>query len=113
MDVLLGPRFDAALTTTGLAVYPFIIGLAYLLPTDLTFSTWFFLLFFRLQRYFFAALGYTSPYPWQSTGHSVAPAMLEQGIGAYLAVVVFGAWAARRASRRRVERRPRQARGEP
>ncbi len=90
------PRYNDALTTTGIAFYPFIIGLAYLLPTDLTFSTWFFLLFFRLQRYFFSALGYTSPYPWQSTGHSVVPAMLEQGIGAYLAVVVFGAWAARR-----------------
>ncbi|MCX7597470.1 MAG: hypothetical protein N2512_01190 [Armatimonadetes bacterium] len=91
-----GTRFDAALTTTGIAFYPFVIGTAFLLPADLTFSTWFFLLFFRLQRFFFAALGYPSPYPWQSTGHSVAPAMLEQGIGSYMAVVVFGLWAARR-----------------
>lgn len=91
-----GSRFDAALTTTGIAFYPFVIGTAFLLPADLTFSTWFFLLFFRLQRFIFAALGYPSPYPWQSTSRSVAPAMLEQGIGSYMAVVVFGLWAARR-----------------
>jgi len=91
-----GSRFDAALTTTGIAFYPFVIGTAFLLPADLTFSTWFFLLFFRLQRFIFAAFGYPSPYPWQSTSRSVAPAMLEQGIGSYMAVVVFGLWAARR-----------------
>jgi hypothetical protein len=90
-----GSRWDAALTTTGVAFYPFVIGTAYLLPSDLTFSSWFFLLFFRLQRYLFAALGFPSPYPWQSTGFSVAPAMLEQGIGSYMAVVAFGIWAAR------------------
>ncbi|MCD6351415.1 MAG: hypothetical protein J7M26_04760, partial [Armatimonadetes bacterium] len=90
------PRWAAALTTTGIAFYPFVIGLAYLLPTDLTFSTWFFLLFFRLQRFLFSALGYPSPYPWTSTGHSQWPAMLEQGIGSYMAVVVFAMWAARR-----------------
>jgi len=90
------PQWQAALTTTGIAFYPFIIGLAFLLPADLTFSTWFFLLFFRFQRFLFAALGYPSPYPWSSTGHSVAPAMLEQGIGSYIAVVVFALWAARR-----------------
>lgn len=90
------PRWAAALTTTGIAFYPFVIGIAYLLPADLTFSTWFFLLVFRLQRFAFSALGYPSPYPWSSTGHSVAPAMLEQGIGSYMAVVVFGLWAARR-----------------
>ena len=90
------PRWNAALTTTGISFYPFIIGIAFLLPADLTFSTWFFLLFFRLQRYIFCALGYPSPYPWQSTGFSKAPAMLEQGIGSYMAVVVFALWAARR-----------------
>ena len=90
------PRWNAALTTTGLAFYPFIIGIAYLLPSDLTFSTWFFLLLFRVQRFVFSALGYPSPYPWQSFGLSKAPAMLEQGIGSYIAVVVFGLWAARR-----------------
>jgi len=90
------PKWNAALTTTGLSFYPFIIGTAFLLPSDLTFSTWFFLLFFRLQRFLFCALGYPTPYPWQSTGHSQWPAMLEQGIGSYLAVVVFAVWAARR-----------------
>ncbi|MBM3499178.1 MAG: hypothetical protein FJX74_10965, partial [Armatimonadetes bacterium] len=91
-----GPKWNGALTTTGLAFYPFVIGIAFLLPSDLTFSTWFFLLFFRLQRFIFCALGYPTPYPWQSTGHSQWPAMLEQGIGSYIAVVVFAVWAARK-----------------
>ena len=90
------PRWSGALTTTGIAFYPFVIGTAYFLPSDLTFSTWFFLLFFRLQRFAFSALGYPSPYPWTSSGHSYPPAMLEQGIGSYIAVVVFSLWAARR-----------------
>jgi hypothetical protein len=88
-------RWAAALTTTGIAFYPFVIGTAYFLPSDLTFSTWFFLLFFRVQRALFAALGYPSPYPWATMAKSVAPAMLEQGIGSYLAVVAFSLWAAR------------------
>jgi hypothetical protein len=91
-----GPKWNGALTTTGIAFYPFIIGTAFLLPSDLTFSSWFFLLFFRLQRFIFCALGHPTPYPWQSTGHSQWPAMLEQGIGSYLAVVVFAVWAARK-----------------
>ncbi len=90
------PRWAAALTTTGIAFYPFIIGIAYLLPSDLTFSTWFFLLLFRVERFLCSALGYPSPYPWQSAGRSAVPFMLEQGIGSYIAVVVFGLWAARK-----------------
>jgi len=90
------PRWRSVLTTTGIAFYPFIIGIAYLLPSDLTFSTWFFLLLFRFQRFICSALGYPSPYPWTSSGQTVAPAMLEQGIGSYIAVVAFGLWTARR-----------------
>lgn len=111
-----GSRWNAALTTTGIAFYPFVIGTAYLLPADLTFSTWFFLLFFRLQRFIFAALGFPSPYPWQSTGYSVPPAMLEQGIGSYMAVVVFGIWAARphlSAVWQAIWHGPQQERGDP
>ena len=90
------PRWAAALTTTGLAFYPFVIGTAFLLPSDLTFSTWFFLLLFRVERFAFSALGYPSPYPWFSSMDSAPPAMLEQGIGSYMAVVVFALWAGRR-----------------
>lgn len=89
------PRWRAPLSTTGIAFYPFIIGIGYFLPSDLTFSTWFFLLLFRVERFVFSALGYPSPYAWQSSGHSAVPAMLEQGIGSYIAVVAFGLWAAR------------------
>lgn len=90
------PRYRVAGTSIAIAFYPFVIGIGYLLPTDLTFSTWFFFLFLRLQRFLFTALGYPSRYPWTSAGHSAPPAMLEQSIGSYIAVVVFAAWAARR-----------------
>lgn len=90
------PRWNGALTTTGIAFYPFVIGIAFLLPGDLAFSTWFFLLFFRLQRFMFSAAGYPSPYPWFTPAHSVVPAMLEQGIGSYMAVVFFALWAGRK-----------------
>jgi hypothetical protein len=90
------PRWAAALTTFGIAFYPFIMGIGFLLPSDLTFSTWFFWLLFKLERFLFSALGYPSPYPWWSGERSVAPCMLEQGIGGYMAVVVFAVWAARR-----------------
>jgi len=89
-------RWSAALMATGVSLYPFLIGIAFLLPMDLTFSTWFFLLFFKFQRLVCAGLGYPSPEPWASAGHSTPPAMVEQGTGGYLAVVVFGLWAARR-----------------
>jgi hypothetical protein len=92
----LSPKWNAAVASLGTAFYPFVIGTAYLLPTDLTFSTWFFTLFHRLQRVIAVALGYPTSYPWSSAGHSAVPAMLEQGIGGYIAVVVFGAWAARK-----------------
>ncbi len=90
------PKWALAITSTATAFYPFVIGTAYLLPTDLTFSTWFFLLFTKFQRFVVVALGYPVKYPWTSTGISHAPCTLEQSIGAYMAVVVFSLWAARR-----------------
>ncbi|MBC7286975.1 MAG: hypothetical protein H5T86_02815 [Armatimonadetes bacterium] len=90
------PKWAVAMTSTATAFYPFIIGIGYLLPTDLTFSTWFFLLFVKFERFLFAAFGHPVKYPWTSTGISSAPCTLEQSIGAYMAIVVFSLWAARR-----------------
>ncbi len=89
-------RWHAAFSNIGTSCYPFVIGIAFLLPSDLTFSTWFFFIVFRLERIFFSALGFPSPYPWTTGGMSQLPAILEQGIGAYIAVVVFALWAGRR-----------------
>jgi len=38
-----------AIASTELNLYPFVIGLAFFLPTDLAFSCWFFFLFYKMQ----------------------------------------------------------------
>jgi len=71
-----------------IAFYPCAIGLAYFMPLDLAFSTWFFFLFWKAQLISGAILGLRSlpgfPYAkWQQTG-------------AYLAVGVLALWVSRR-----------------
>jgi len=71
-----------------IAFYPCAIGLAYFMPLDLAFSTWFFFLFWKAQLIFGAILGLRSlpgfPYAqWQQTG-------------AYLSVGVLALWTSRR-----------------
>jgi len=71
-----------------IAFYPCAIGLAYFMPLDLAFSTWFFFLFWKAQLITGAILGLRSlpgfPYAkWQQTG-------------AYLAVGVLALWTSRR-----------------
>lgn len=70
------PPWTAA-APTWIAWYPFGIGLAYLVPLDVSFSCWFFFLFYKLQ----AILGYQAGYG------SVPdfPFVHEQGIGAWYA----------------------------
>lgn len=60
-----------------IAWYPFAIGLAYLVPVDVSFSCWFFYLFFKIQ----AVAGYRMGYG----GIPDFPFVHEQGIGAWLA----------------------------
>lgn len=71
-----------------IAFYPCAIGLAYFMPLDLSFSTWFFFLFWKAQLVLGAILGLRSlpgfPYAkWQQTG-------------AYLAVGALALWISRR-----------------
>jgi len=87
--------WGGALNSTAIAFYPFVIGIAYFLPTDLTFSTWFFFIILRLERLICSALGLPLRFPWSSTGHSTLPAMIEQGIGGYIALVAFALWTTR------------------
>jgi hypothetical protein len=64
-----------------LTYYPFGIGLAYLVPLDVSFSCWFFYLFLKAQAVIGYYLGYgdTPDFPYVS----------EQGIGAWYAFGVF------------------------
>jgi hypothetical protein len=61
--------------------YPFVIGIGYLMPLDLTFSCWFFYLFWKTQLVFTAAMG------WDITPDF--PYIREQGIGAYMGIGLF------------------------
>ena len=77
-----------AIGWTPFSIYPFVIGLGFFMPLDLSFSCWFFYLFRKSQRVFGAMLGIRAlpgfPYDHQ------------QSLGAYLGLSVFAIWAARR-----------------
>ena len=60
-------------------LYPFVIGLGFLLPLDLSFSMWFFYLFEKGQRVFGSALAIPAPFPYGS----------EQSIGGWMAIFVI------------------------
>jgi hypothetical protein len=71
-----------------LCLYPFIIGLGLLLPTELSLSLWAFYLFWKAQAILVAWLGWTDVREF--------PFMKEQSFGGYLAILGFSLWAARR-----------------
>lgn len=77
-----------AIGWTPLSIYPFVIGLGFFMPLDLSFSCWFFFLFRKAQRILGAILGIRSlpgfPYDHQ------------QSLGAYLGLSIFAIWASRR-----------------
>lgn len=68
--------------------YPFAIGLGMLLPLDLSFSCWFFFLFWKAERVLSAVWG------WDSIPGF--PYVNEQTFGAYLGIAIFAFWASRR-----------------
>lgn len=77
-----------------LAFYPLAIGLAFLLPTELSLSCWFFYLVGKGERVVSAAWGLNDP--GASLAASRMPYLLEQGTGAFLALALLSLYAARR-----------------
>jgi hypothetical protein len=67
---------------------PFVLGLGFLLPLDLLFSSWFFFFFWKMQVVVTAALG-------ANDGRPNFPYIPEQSAGAYLGVAVFVVWVSR------------------
>lgn len=67
-------------------VYPFAIGLGYLMPLDLALSFWGFYLFWGLQRVFFSATGWTTAIGYQT----------EQRTGAWIAIGLIALITSRR-----------------
>jgi hypothetical protein len=78
----------SAIANTEINLYPFVIGLAFFLPTDLAFSCWFFFLLYKAQLVLASALGVQElpgfPFPNEQAG------------GAYLAIGLLALWLARR-----------------
>ncbi len=67
-------------------VYPFAIGLGYLMPLDLALSFWGFYLFWGLQRVFFSATGWTTAISFQT----------EQRAGAWIGIGLLALVTSRR-----------------
>lgn len=78
-----------------LAFYPFAIGIAYLLPLDMSFSCWFFYLCVKAAYMASAMLGFSEG--GEGGAANRAPYIAEQSVGAFLALALLSVWMARRA----------------
>ena len=78
----------SAIGWTPVSVYPFVVGLGFFIPLDLSFSCWFFYLFWKGQKVFASALGLQSL--------PRLPYIEEQSFGAYMGLFVFALWMSRR-----------------
>jgi hypothetical protein len=78
-----------AIGWTPLNFFPFAIGIGFLLPLDLLFSSWFFYLFWKAQRVITAAFGYPTG------GFGNPPYPHEQSFGAYMGLATLLLWTAR------------------
>ena len=75
-----------AITWFPIGIYPFAIGLAFFMPLELSFSCWFFYLYWQALRVLGSAVGVSAPFPYAE----------EQSFGAYLGIGVVAVWSARR-----------------
>jgi len=87
------PPWDA-LQSLKFSFFPFAIGIAYLLSTDVVFSVWFFYLFSKFQQVLGSALGLTATAG--STVQSSFPYLSHQGCGAFLGLAMLTLWVSRR-----------------
>jgi len=80
------PPLDA-IGTMPIRFYPFLIGLSFLIPVDMTFSTWFFYLFRKGERVFGRMMGWGNIPRYPFFG--------EQATGAVIALCFIALWAGR------------------
>lgn len=102
-QLLPNPPWNAMNNLT-VALHPLMIGLGYLLPQDLLFSSWFFHFFWQGERIMAAGAGYS---PAEQA--SRFPYITDQAFGGFLALGVLAVWGSRRhlaAAWARARRRP-------
>lgn len=92
LDTYIQHRPWSALSPLWLRLLFSIIGLSFILPSELSFSLWFFYLFFILQQVVGSALGYPMP---SVQAYPVRRFVAHQMIGGILAYFVLGLLAAR------------------
>ena len=70
-----------------LGIYPFVLGIGFLIPLDLLFSTWFFFWVWKGQQVIGSIMGL------EATGY---PYVNYQGFGAYMGIFLIAVWRSRR-----------------
>jgi len=80
-----------AIGWTPISFFPFAIGMAFFIPLDLSFSLWFFYLFWKAQMIFFASIGFRAA----SAGWSQA-LIIEQTAGGFFGLGLVALWMSRR-----------------
>jgi hypothetical protein len=78
-----------AIGWTPITVHPHLIGLGFLMPLDLLFSSWFFYLVLKFQYILRSAVGGFRIFP-------SFPYANEQAFGAYIAIIIVSLWTGRR-----------------
>lgn len=81
-----------AIGSISISFYPFVIGLAFFIPLGLSFSLWFFFLFWKAQRVLWYLMGFSM----QGGSHSGYRSIIEQSSGAYIALFFVAIWISRR-----------------
>ena len=80
-----------ALRAMRISLIPSIIGLSFFMPLDLLFSCWFFYFYWQFMRVLGALAGWRT-YP----GYGAFPYIVQESVGAYLAILVVAIWLGRR-----------------
>ena len=81
---------------TPISFYPFSIALSFFMPLDLSFSTWFFYLFRKMQQIFASAVGSSLGGFLSMTSIARFPYLSEQSAGAFMVLFGLAVYLARR-----------------
>lgn len=91
-DYMTSPPWNA-IGRTPLSYYPFVIGIAYLIPVDVTFSSWFFFFVTRVENILGAVLNIDAG--MSGSPRATFPFIGQQGAGAFLALTLVSLWLSR------------------